>query len=57
MRLYDLTGRQIATLYDGEAPSGVTLLPLPPALISTGLYVATMAVGGEQSTVQVLIAE
>lgn len=57
VRLYDLTGRQIATLYDGEAPSGVTLLPLPPALISTGLYVATMAVGGEQSTVQVLIAE
>ena len=57
IRLYDPVGREVARLHDGEATAGVTHIPLPASLLSSGLYVATMTTGGEQVSVPVLVTE
>ena len=50
LHVYDLTGRQIATLVDGQISAGVHRVSFDASNLSSGVYIYRLTAGGQQFT-------
>ncbi|HYE57794.1 MAG TPA: hypothetical protein VD948_04780, partial [Rhodothermales bacterium] len=56
VRLYDLLGREVARLHDGDKPAGWTTLPLDVSGLTSSLYVLRAEMDGQAVTRSVVVA-
>lgn len=55
VHLYDLSGRRVASLYDGVAPAGETRVTWDASSTAPGLYFAKLSAGGREDSERVLL--
>jgi hypothetical protein len=56
LKLYDLVGEEIATVYAGQLPAGVHTLPLPVQMLASGRYILRATVGTQSYVAPVVVA-
>lgn len=54
--LFDVRGREVATLFEGRAPAGTTAVTLDASSLAAGTYVYVLDVGGERMSRRLQIA-
>ena len=54
--LYDMTGRQVRTLFEGPAPAGTLTLQVRAAGLAAGVYTVRATAGAQVSTARVVVA-
>jgi hypothetical protein len=55
LKVYDLAGRQVATLLDGPLSAGTRQVQFQAGSLPSGLYMAVLSAGGEVSTQKLLL--
>lgn len=55
LRLYDITGREVAKLLDGRLDAGIHSVPLDSRRIPDGVYFYRLATGGREASAKVTI--
>lgn len=55
VRVYDLAGREIATVYENTAPAGVHILNWDASRLSSGVYYVRLEKGSQNSSMKVVL--
>jgi len=55
LRIYDILGRQVAVLVDGERPAGFTTILFDASALPTGTYVAVLTSGGKRASTKMIL--
>lgn len=55
VQIVDMAGRIVATLHDGELDAGLHQIPLPPGLLTSGIYIATLRILGYVESARVVV--
>jgi hypothetical protein len=57
LRVFDVTGRVVATIIDGVLPAGRYSVPLDGTMLASGLYFYTLQSGAERDTRRMLLVK